>query len=51
MKCEGEKGAGGGGTERSIVEKDDIVEGVSESFVVGPDFTHRRLSCVRLIPK
>lgn len=34
----------GGSTERSIVEKDDVVECVFESFVVGPDFTHGRLN-------
>ena len=32
-----------GGTERSIIEEDDVVECVFESFVVGPDFGHRRL--------
>lgn len=28
-------------TERSIIEKDDVVECISESFVIGPDFTQR----------
>ena len=28
-------------TERSIIEKDDVVKCISESFVIGPDFTQR----------
>jgi len=31
------------GTKRSVVEKDDIVKCIFESFMVGPDFAHGRL--------
>lgn len=30
-------------TERSVVEKDDVVKCVFESFMIGPDFAHGRL--------
>ena len=31
------------GTERSIVEKDDVMKRIYESFMVGPDFAQGRL--------
>jgi len=33
----------GTGTERSVIEEDNVVKCVFERFVVGPDFAHGRL--------
>jgi len=35
-------------TERSVVEKDDVVKCVFESFMIGPDFAHGRLEIINL---